>query len=209
MTGTKSDNRDTRPGAAESAVLAVEYHRPRTLALPAVKIAGHRGDDENVTRHELWTIAPTPVGDPVSIALLREYLFDIGGRYHGRPVSESEMDVVMTEHPSTGLVPPQGVFLLARRGDDLTGCVGVKLNEPGVGTLTRMYVRESARRQGGAVQLIAAAEDAARELGAKIMRLDTRHDLVEARALYARTGYAEVDPFSDDKYAEHWFEKAL
>lgn len=46
-------------------------------------------------------------------------------------------------------------------------------------------------------------------LGARHMRLDTRHDLVEARALYARTGYAEVEPFNDDQYAEHWFAKSL
>jgi GNAT superfamily N-acetyltransferase len=72
-----------------------------------------------------------------------------------------------------------------------------------------MYVRANARRQGGAAQLVAAAEAAARALGAKIMRLDTRDDLVEARALYARSGYTEVDAFSDDKYAEHWFEKPL
>jgi hypothetical protein len=41
------------------------------------------------------------------------------------------------------------------------------------------------------------------------MRLDTRGDLTEARALYARLGYDEVEPFNDGPYAEHWFEKAL
>jgi hypothetical protein len=41
------------------------------------------------------------------------------------------------------------------------------------------------------------------------MVLDTRHDLVEARALYARLGYAETEPHNDDRYAEHWFAKNL
>ncbi|WP_366942321.1 GNAT family N-acetyltransferase [Amycolatopsis sp.] len=192
-----------------AAVLRLGMVPAAHLAPPAVKTGGRRGDDEDVTRHQLWTITPAPVGDAVSTALLREYFFDVAGRYYGRPATESEVDVAMTEDPSDGLVPPRGQFLLAHREAVLAGCVGVKLGEPGVGTLTRMYVRQSARRQGGAAQLVAAAEDAARGLGAKIMRLDTRHDLVEARALYARSGYAEVDPFSDGKYAEHWFEKAL
>jgi hypothetical protein len=57
--------------------------------------------------------------------------------------------------------------------------------------------------------LIAAAEEAALGLGATIMRLDTRHDLVEATALYAHHGYVEVNPFSDSPYADYWFEKKL
>ena len=41
------------------------------------------------------------------------------------------------------------------------------------------------------------------------MRLDTRNDLVEARALYAKHGFAEIDRYNDAVYAEHWFEKRL
>ncbi|HEY8981257.1 MAG TPA: GNAT family N-acetyltransferase, partial [Streptomyces sp.] len=41
------------------------------------------------------------------------------------------------------------------------------------------------------------------------MILDTRADLVEARALYARLGYTETAPHNDDKYADHWFTKPL
>jgi len=42
-----------------------------------------------------------------------------------------------------------------------------------------------------------------------ILRLDTRHDLVEARSLYAAHGYREVPAFNDAPYAEHWFTKAV
>jgi hypothetical protein len=41
------------------------------------------------------------------------------------------------------------------------------------------------------------------------MILDTRSDLVEARALYARLGYQETEPHNYDPYAEHWFAKNL
>ncbi len=42
-----------------------------------------------------------------------------------------------------------------------------------------------------------------------LLRLDTRADLVEARALYAALGYEEVPAFNTGPYAEHWFTKSL
>ncbi len=51
--------------------------------------------------------------------------------------------------------------------------------------------------------------EAARTLGARRIVLDTRHDLVEARALYARLGYLETPPHNDRAYAERWFAKQL
>ncbi len=63
---------------------------------------------------------------------------------------------------------------------------------------------------GGGRRLLEAVERAAREfLGARAVRLDTRGDLVEARALYARSGYAEIPDYNGEKYADHWFEKIL
>ncbi|WP_031090129.1 GNAT family N-acetyltransferase [Streptomyces sp. NRRL WC-3549] len=65
------------------------------------------------------------------------------------------------------------------------------------------------RSTGGGGLLLAAVEREARALGVTRIRLDTRHDLVEARALYARHGYAEVPAFNQGPYAEHWFAKEL
>ncbi|QRP51223.1 GNAT family N-acetyltransferase [Amycolatopsis sp. FDAARGOS 1241] len=158
----------------------------------------------------MWTIAVTPVHHPDARAILREYLTDVAGRYWGRPATEAEVDQALAEEPSDDLVAPTGAFLIARLPDGtMTGCAGTRVVRPGLNELTRVYVRPAHRGRGGGTRLVAAAEDAARALGADVMRLDTRSDLVEARALYARTGYAEVEPFNDDKYAEHWFAKDL
>ncbi|WP_084655169.1 GNAT family N-acetyltransferase [Nocardia altamirensis] len=62
---------------------------------------------------------------------------------------------------------------------------------------------------GGATALVDAAESAARALGAHRIVLDTRRDLVEARGLYARLGYAESSPHNDQMYAECWYRKEL
>lgn len=77
------------------------------------------------------------------------------------------------------------------------------------GELCRVFVREELRGKGGGPVLLAAAEEAARGLGAEQLILDTRSDLVEARTLYARHGYAETEAHNDSIYAEHWFRKDL
>jgi len=41
------------------------------------------------------------------------------------------------------------------------------------------------------------------------VRLETNESLAEAIALYRSAGYAEVEPFNDEPYAHHWFEKRL
>ncbi|MEU4669048.1 GNAT family N-acetyltransferase [Amycolatopsis sp. NPDC023774] len=159
---------------------------------------------------ENWTISPIAVDHFDARAILREYLTDVASRYWGRPATEAEVDEALADAPSTDLVPPTGAFLVARLPDGtVAGCAGTRVVRPGLNELTKVYVRPAHRGRGGGARLVAAAEEAARSLGAEVLRLDTRHDLVEARALYARTGYTEVEPFNDDKYAEHWFSKTL
>jgi GNAT superfamily N-acetyltransferase len=156
-----------------------------------------------------WNITEVPVSDPDAVAILRDYMEELSTRYYGRQATEAEIEEALAMEPGDGLVSPTGAFLLGRRDDAVAGCVGTQVVEPGVTRLTKMYVRPAHRGSGAAPRLVAAAEDAARGLGSRLMRLDTRHDLVEARALYARAGYAEVEPFNDDKFAEHWFAKPL
>ena len=45
--------------------------------------------------------------------------------------------------------------------------------------------------------------------GARVVTLETNRALTEAIALYRSAGYREVDPFNDEPYAHHWFEKQL
>src|SRR5262249_6044475 len=45
--------------------------------------------------------------------------------------------------------------------------------------------------------------------GARLVRLETTRAMREAIALYRRAGYVEVQPFNDERYAHHWFEKRL
>jgi GNAT superfamily N-acetyltransferase len=159
-----------------------------------------------------WHIAPLPVGDPVSAGLIRRYFDDIVSRYNNRPMAEAEIDEILAEFTSDDLAPPGGLFLVGYYGGAPSACAGIRVLDAvaGMAELKRVYVHESVRGTGGGPALVTAAERAAREvLGARVMRLDTRDDLVEARALYAKMGYAEIPAYHDDPYADHFFEKKL
>ncbi|TDQ53451.1 GNAT family N-acetyltransferase [Actinorugispora endophytica] len=156
-----------------------------------------------------WAIAPVPPDHPDAAAVLRRYTADVAGRYYGRPATEEEVDAAIAGDPSDDLAPPDGLFLLARGRDGVAGCVGVRRVDAGTAELRRLFVSAEARGSGCGSALVAAAEQAARGLGAATIRLDTRRDLVEARSLYARRGYTEVPPFNDGPYADHWYAKRL
>ncbi|WP_228004496.1 GNAT family N-acetyltransferase [Amycolatopsis sp. YIM 10] len=156
-----------------------------------------------------WSVDRVAPTEPDALRALFRYYDEIGSRYYGRPLEPGEVEQIMTDFPSDDLTPPTGTFLLARLDGEVAGCVGVRVYSPEIAELTRMFVDGAHRGSGGAGVLLRAAEDAAREFGAKSMWLNTRDDLVEARALYARHGYRPIPPYGDDPYAEHWFGKEL
>ncbi|MDX3577895.1 GNAT family N-acetyltransferase [Streptomyces sp. FL07-04A] len=160
-----------------------------------------------------WTIAAEPFDSPDAVALWRAYYTEVSDRYYllheGRRTGNDELEREIAAHSGTELSPPRGQLLIGRYGGEPAGTAGVRLLDASTAELTRVFVREGLRGRGGAPLLVRAAEDAARALGADRLVLDTRGDLVEARALYARLGYAETEPYNDDPYADHWFEKLL
>ena len=75
--------------------------------------------------------------------------------------------------------------------------------------MKRLFVAPAARGRGLGTRLMGELERIAREHGVSVLRLDTRHDLVESRRLYAALGYTKVPAFNDGQYAEHWLAKPL
>ncbi|MET7568721.1 GNAT family N-acetyltransferase [Streptomyces sp. NPDC005492] len=160
-----------------------------------------------------WTIAPEPFDSPVAAALWRAYYTEVSDRWYllheDRRTDPAELEREIVAHTWSELAPPQGQLLVARYGGEPVGTAGVRLLDARTAELKRVFLHEGTRGRGGAPRLVGAAEEAARELGAEAMILDTRHDLVEARALYARLGYEETERYNTDPYAEHWFRKKL
>jgi GNAT superfamily N-acetyltransferase len=151
----------------------------------------------------MWTICAEPVDSPDAVALLRDYFAELTVRYFHRATSEQEIDETIDEFPSIGLA----LFLLLRADGVPAGCLGLHQT----GELTRIYVAPQFRRAGGARALLTAAESWARTQGITRLFLDTRTDLVEARAFYASCGFIEIPPPTATRgpFQDHWFEKSL
>ncbi|MFD0553015.1 GNAT family N-acetyltransferase [Streptomyces rectiviolaceus] len=164
-----------------------------------------------------WTVVPEAVDSPVASALWRAYYTEVSDRYYllheRRRTAPEELEREIAAETGDDLRPPTGALFVARYGGEPAGTAGVRLmgDLRGVCTaeLKRVFLREDMRGKGGAALLLAAAEDAARALGAARIILDTRLDLVEARALYARHGYEESEPLTERMYAECWYAKKL
>ncbi|MFF5055137.1 GNAT family N-acetyltransferase [Micromonospora sp. NPDC000663] len=160
------------------------------------------------TARPTWVTATVRPDHGDAVLLLCEYMTEMVERYHDRPARPGEVDAALAEMPSDDLAPPGGLLLIARHGGDPAGCAGLRWH-CGWAELTRVFVRPAHRGTGGGAALLAAVEQRARAAGVDRIRLDTRHDLVEARALYVRHGYVEIPAYSQGPYAEHWYEKQL
>jgi ribosomal protein S18 acetylase RimI-like enzyme len=99
-------------------------------------------------------------------------------------------------------------LVVSLRGDPI-GCRALKFHANKPADLKRMWVAESARGLGIGRRLLSALEDVAAGHGARIVRLETNRSLSEAIGLYRSSGYLEIDPFNEEPYAHHWFEKPI
>lgn len=115
-------------------------------------------------------------------AVQEEYVMRYGGR------DETRVD-------AAEFAPPRGIFVVGWDADQPVACGGVRLIEPGVAELKRMYVAPQIRRRGIARALLRRLEAEACKLGAAVLRLETGLSQHEALALYASAGYLDVEPF--------------
>src|SRR3954462_11980952 len=104
-----------------------------------------------------------------ALTLVQTYLHEIEALFP----HELDPALSVTADPEE-MSPPHGAFLVVR-DDDATaiGCGGVKLLDSQTAELKRIWLSPAARGRGLAADLLAALEQAARELGAVEGRLDT------------------------------------
>lgn len=111
--------------------------------------------------------------------------------------------------PDEEMILPAGLFLLATLYGEPVGCGALKFHPDAPAEIKRMWVSPTARGLGLGRRLLAELESRAMHHGAAVVRLETNRALAEAIGLYRSSGYHEVKPFNAERYAHHWFEKAL
>ncbi|RZN30883.1 helix-turn-helix domain-containing GNAT family N-acetyltransferase [Bradyrhizobium sp. Leo121] len=135
---------------------------------------------------------------------LGEYYAELARRF------ENGFDVSLSRDPeAVDMIRPRGAFLVAISDGLPIGCVGLKGGGGEIAEIKRLWVAPSARGLGLAHRLMEAAEDIARELSIKVLRLDTNSALPEAQQLYRNSGWNEIERFNDDPYPDTFFEKRL
>jgi GNAT superfamily N-acetyltransferase len=106
--------------------------------------------------------------------------------------------------------PPRGTFLVGFDDAGTAVCGGgVKGLDDDAAEIKRMYVVPPARGRGVARDLLAALEDAARELGYRVVRLDTGPRQPHAQRIYEAAGYRPIGNFNRNPLASFWGEKRL
>jgi len=144
-----------------------------------------------------------PRGDAARYCL-GEYYSELSRRFKGG------FEVRLSRDPdATDMMSPRGAFFVAMSDGLPLGCVGLKGTGSELAEIKRLWVAPSARGLGVGRRLMHAAENAARNLSVRIVRLDTNSALGEALHLYRSTGWTEIDRFNDDPYPDLFFEKQL
>ena len=90
--------------------------------------------------------------------------------------------------------PPEGLTLLAYRGEDVAGGVAYRDLHDGTCEMKRLYVPETFGGRGTGRLLCTSLIDAATDAGFTLMRLDTGFRNDEAMSMYASLGFVACDP---------------
>lgn len=135
---------------------------------------------------------------------LGEYKAELARRFDGGFDPSKGNNLTVAE-----MTPPYGYLLVARLDSRPVGCGALKRLDDGEGEVKRVWTSPDARGLGVAGRMMDALEALAREVGFKVVKLDTNRTLTEAQAMYLKRGYRTIERYNDNPYAHHWFEKDL
>jgi DNA-binding MarR family transcriptional regulator/GNAT superfamily N-acetyltransferase len=106
------------------------------------------------------------------------------------------------------LTEPEGVLLVARLRGEPVGNGALRFHADWA-EIKRMWIADGVRGLGVGRRILAELEAHAHRRGVRTIRLETNRNLREAIGLYRSAGYREIERFSPEPYAHHWFEKRL
>jgi putative acetyltransferase len=87
----------------------------------------------------------------------------------------------------------RGIFLIARDDGRAVGSGAIRLIDPTTAEVKRMYVEPDQRGKGVGRAVLARLDEAARQMGAARLVLETGIHSPEALALYRGAGFRQID----------------
>ncbi|PHN07308.1 GNAT family N-acetyltransferase [Flavilitoribacter nigricans] len=90
------------------------------------------------------------------------------------------------------------IILLAYRDERPVGCVAFQELEAGICEMKRLFVLPEYRALGIGAQLIQELIRGAREMGYRVMRLDTHPSMLRAQELYRSFGFTEIGRYNQN-----------
>jgi GNAT superfamily N-acetyltransferase len=91
----------------------------------------------------------------------------------------------------------RGAFLVAYLANIPVGCGAVRMIEPALAEIKRMYVDPAVRGRRVGRQIVVALEAHTRQLGAKRIVLETGPRQPDAIAMYAHAGFHEIPLYGE------------
>ncbi|MEN9646731.1 MAG: hypothetical protein RL238_3400 [Actinomycetota bacterium] len=148
------------------------------------------------------TLTPDDAGAPAARAAMGAYFAELDRRFTNGFDPGDALD-----EAASAFNPPAGVFLLGRLDGEVVACGGVQWLDDETAEIKRMWVHDRCRGMGVGRRLLEALEAEAVAAGRTRVVLDTNGVLAEAIAMYRRLGYADIERYNDNPYAQHWFAK--
>jgi DNA-binding MarR family transcriptional regulator/GNAT superfamily N-acetyltransferase len=159
---------------------------------------------EKLLRASSVEVTSEDPASPDAQQCLNRYFDELAARFRGGYDRDADQSTHVAE-----FTPPQGCLLVARLFGEPVGCGAVRVVEPGLAEIKRIWVAPQARGLGLGRRLLGELERVAAGNKARRVRLDTNAALTEALQLYRSCGYREIQAFNDSPYAHHWFDKEL
>lgn len=161
-------------------------------------------DDDRRRRASSIAVAIEPSDSADALWCLGQYYAELDRRFENG-FDQSRGNASTSEE----FAPPHGQFVVARENDVPVGCGALKSLGDGVGEIKRVWVSSTVRGLGVASSIMDVLEEAARDMGFTVLRLDTNKALTEAHAMYRNRGYVETERYNDNPFAHLWFERRL
>jgi DNA-binding MarR family transcriptional regulator/ribosomal protein S18 acetylase RimI-like enzyme len=200
----------TKRGIAERAVLDRRSDELAESILAPLstgqqtRLTAAMAEVERLLTATMVEIAPIDSTDPRARYCLNAYFAELDQRFETGFDPELSIPAGVAE-----LRAPTGLLLVATLRGEPVGCGGLKFHDGEPTEIKRMWIAPTVRGLGVGRRLLTELEVHAARHGARAVRLETNKSLVEAISLYQSAGFIEIEPYNDEPYAHHWFEKQL